>query len=346
MPRITKERGYVGFVTGRQYKYARGLGDYRWEPRPKSWQAVMLPEVQALLSTLAMYLPLRPRAILYRLMGLTIKDANGNTIKVTKADNERLIDLLSMARRGGQIEWEAIDDGRTVSHEREGYDDPLHYLQATIDHIIEHYMRKLRQGQRWYIELWVESAGYLPVLERTCDEYGVKMISGSGFNPVPSIRESALNALARWKKHGQRTLLVFLGDCDDSGITRIERTNADMRQFWIDQFGGNGETVEANGQTFTITTVCNTLIKSVMLGLTQQQAIDLALLDENGKRAVPGKPGKFELEAVPPDVVIDWVRACFEEHTDMTVLAETIESSEAEAKRLVAAIQRLIKRWK
>jgi hypothetical protein len=338
MPRKKKNRGYTGRWTGHEYTKARGLGDYRWEPQSDSWQNTMLPEVQQVLVDNAAYLPLRPRAILYRLMGKRL---------ATKADNDRLIDLISSARRAGFIEWDDIDDGRTVFYDIGGFDDPKHFWQATVERIEQVYRRRRRQGQKYFIELWVESAGYLPVLERTAAAYGAVLISGSGFNPIKRIRQSALDAHARLKKDGQRTVLIFLGDLDEAGITRIERSDADIRQFFTDAMGGDDEIVTMkDGREIPVTTITEFVITSEWLGLRHEQAVDLKLLDENGDPAQSGKPGKFELEAVPPAIVVGWVQEAFERYTDMDVLQVTKDAADEERTRMMDALKRMIKRWK
>jgi hypothetical protein len=337
MPRKKKERGYVGRLTGREYPSARGLGEYQWEPNPGSWQDTTLTEIKKILTTNAAYLPLRPRAILYRLMGQRL---------ATKADDSRLTDLITSARRSGYIDWDDIDDGRSVVIDIGGYDDPADYWRSTVSDIEHAYRRALRQNQDWFIELWVESAGYLPVLERVAGEFGAVLITGSGFNPVKRIRQSAIDARERFVTTHQRTILIFLGDCDPSGMTRIDRSDSDIRQFFIDAMGGNEATRDLDGEDYPVSAIVDYVLQSEWLGLTADQAVDLGLLDENGNPAVAGKAGKFELEAVPPATVVGWVRDAFERYTDMAVLETTKETAEVERTRMSAAVKRMIKRWK
>lgn len=337
MPRKKKERGYVGRLTGRSYPTARGLGDYPWEPNSGSWQHDTLIEIKKILTANAAYLPLRPRAILYRLMGQRL---------ATKADDGRLTDLIGSARRAGFIAWDDIDDGRSVVLDIGGYQDPADYWRATVADIEEAYRRHLRQNQEWYIELWVESAGYLPVLERVAGEFGAVLITGSGFNPIKRIRQSALDAKARYVATQQRTILIFLGDCDPSGMTRIDRSDSDIRQFFIDSMGGNEATREIDGEDYPVSAIVDYVLQSEWLGLTRDQAVDLGLLDENGVKAVIGTAGKFELEAVLPATVVGWVRDAFERYTDMAVLETTKETADTERTRMSAAVKRMIARWR
>jgi hypothetical protein len=339
MARKKKNRGYVGRFSGKEYPEARGLGDYQYEPQAGSWQRSRLAVIQQILRDNADYLPLRPRAILYRLMGKRL---------ATKADDGRVTDLIASARRSGYIAWEDIDDGRTVTFDIGGYDDPSGFWNWAGRYIERSYRRKRRQGQKWWIELWVESAGYLPVLQRTAATYGAKLVSGSGFNPILEIRKSALAASKRYIDSGQRTVIFYLGDYDDSGITRIDRTDADMRQFFIDNEGGDDATFESGGKTISARAVCEYIIKSEWLGLRPEQAVDLGLLDADGNPAEEdtAEDGKFELEAVEPADVVDWVEEAFERYTDMDVLAATEETAKAERERMVGSMKRLAKRWK
>jgi hypothetical protein len=196
---------------------------------------------------------------------------------------------------------------------------------------IEHaYRRALRQNQDWFIELWVESAGYLPVLERVAGEFGAVLITGSGFNPVKRIRQSAIDARERFVTTHQRTILIFLGDCDPSGMTRIDRSDSDIRQFFIDAMGGNEATRDLDGEDYPVSAIVDYVLQSEWLGLTADQAVDLGLLDENGN----------------PATVVGWVRDAFERYTDMAVLETTKETAEVERTRMSAAVKRMIKRWK
>ena len=324
---------YVGRFSGREYN-GRALGDADYRPQLGSWQDRILPRIQQILVDNAAYLPLRPRAILYRLMGMRL---------ATKADAEKVNNLVIAARRAGLIAWDNIDDGRTVVYDFGGYEDPANFWADTRRRVQRQYRRHLRQGQEWWIEIYVESAGYLPVLERTAANYGALVISGSGFNPVPRLRQTAMEAHERFAEDNTRTCVLFLGDLDWSGVTRIDRADADIRQFFIDGLGE--EDIEVGDSVVTRRQLCEHIIHSEWIGLTHEQAVELHLLDENGDEARQDVEGKFELEAVQPGDVVQWVVDACERYTDMDVLDELKETAIEERTQMSETIDALIAEW-
>lgn len=329
MTKAKAGRDYVGRFSGTAYTNARGLGDYQWKPQDDSWQGQVLPVIEQILVDEAAYLPLRPRAILYRLMGKRL---------ATKADNKRLNNLVADARRSGYIEWEDIDDGRTVTYDIGGFSGPADYWAWVKRSVSSTYRRHRRTDQPWWIEIYVESAGYLPVLERTAAAFGAVVISGSGFNTVARLRQTALEAHERYDS-GQRTAILFLGDYDPSGVIRMDRSDADIRQFFIDscvEYGG-GRSDEV-GNWMSAEDLCEYVIESRWIGLRPEQAAELQLPED------PEKPGKWELEAVPPATVIAWVTEALAEFTDADELAAVKAASVADQIGLTASLDRLAKR--
>jgi hypothetical protein len=312
--------GYVGRFTGRRYPYSNPRGYYAWEPQADSFHGRNLAVVQKLLIDLQQYLPLRPRSILYRLMGMG---------RATKDDGAKVIELCSFGRRAGLIDWDDIDDGRTIERHPAGFDGPAEYFGIMSRRIEQEYQRSLRQGQQYWLEMYVEAGGYISTIERTCFNYGVPVISGSGFNAIGRLRETAIDAVDRWTKDATQTVVLLLGDRDRSGETRVDRVDADIRAFIDGEVANLGGWDDVTSEDILIT-------KHLGLTAAQVQAMKLT----------PTKSGTVELEAVSPAIVVGWVQAACEWYTNKATLAATKAATAADIEWMTKEMDAFMKRLK
>ena len=215
--------------------HPRPKGLASWSPRPGSKNARILTATQVLLfGVYADRWPLGSREVGYVLTG----DEYG----FTKTDIDAVEDVLVRARRAGLIPWEAISDGRTGSSApwavRDGGDGADQLLATLATAQLDR-----QAGQVFRVEVWAEAMGWLPRLERLCNERGVEVRSGSGSVPVPAIRDAVQRAIRAWNKSDGRvrTVLLSTGDLDLHGIRNIARPFADDVTAFARDFGARDE---------------------------------------------------------------------------------------------------------
>jgi hypothetical protein len=270
-----------------------------WRPHRKS--QIMLGQVQQILEEYAAHLPITARQVYYRMIG-GYRHPKGAKFQ------QALGDLLTNARRAGEIPFESIRDDGIMGG---GYWPPdlrtfLHGLD--LDRKWYRPDRQLEQDVR--LEVWCEAAGMLPQLQKVADDYSIPVYSCGGFNSLTAIRQIVDSITAEERD----TVVLHLGDYDPSGVAIFERVVTDVSAFIQE---------DAPGCTF----------EGVRVALTEEQIIEHALpldpittRDSRSKAWIArGKTEKCELEALPPDVIAATLRETIEELIDPDVRDEAVD---------------------
>lgn len=275
-----------------------------WRPQAKT--RALLDDVSAVLSLYSAYLPLTIRQIFYRLHA-----AHG----YEKSDKayQNLVECLGKARRAkilpplGTIR----DDGVTVEAP-EGFHG-MPDFRAVVRSLAADYRRDRLDGQTVAVELWCEAAGMVPQLSRVATDYGVPVFSGSGFDSLTAKVEAA-----RRSAGANRPLVVLhVGDHDPSGVHLFSSAAEDVSA-WASYFGGSVE------------------FERIAVTVEQIEALDLptAPPKPSDNRAFRGET--CQAEALDPATLATIVREAIESWLDLDVLADLIETEEAERAELIA----------
>jgi hypothetical protein len=136
-----------------------------------------------------------------------------------------------------------------------------------------------------------------PQLARACTGLPVFVVSGGGMNSVTLIRDQAKAIVA----DGRESVIVYVGDLDDHGETIEDRLADDLAAF-VEDLGGEPP-------------------RFVVAAITVTQA------ESHGLPQNPEKPGQWQAEALPPDVLAQVVRQAVEAEVD----ADALEQAHADA---------------
>ena len=281
----------------RDYRKRRPLGLAPWKP-----QARTLPLVEAIDEVLDEYRafwPLLARQVYYRLIGL------GFPVAKTKGGADGVGDKLNRGRRSGRWPWEAIhDEGAVRSSVGGGYSGPADFWGLVRD-LAEHYRRDLHAGQPRRVIVWCEAAGMVPQIEDACAGLPVLVRSGSGMNSVTLLKEQADESV----DDERPTVVLYVGDLDEWGQTIEDRVADDLAAF-VDDLGGDLDRLRF-----------------------QTIAITAAQAEIHGLPGNPEKPGEFQAEALPPDVLARIVQDAVEAEVDAAAVekAKATEGAEREA---------------
>lgn len=287
---------------------SRPVGYAPWNPRGETQDR--LDQILAVLDGHADFWPITPRQVLYRLMGRG---------EATKADAEKIGEYINRGRRAGFIPWEAIGDGRTEAVFPVICDDPEAFF-AEMRQSASVYRLDRQAGQPFYIEVVVEAAGAVEQVFRTTVDYGVPVLSGSGFVSITALRGMVLRAEARTAP----TMVLVAGDLDPAGHDIRARVATDVAAF------AEGHDADISVQT---------------IALTEAQVDDLGLIrapmDPKKRTKYPWWPHDWtvELEAISPADLSAIVSSAIESLTDADTRQAVIDREADERTELMRDLE-------
>lgn len=236
-----------------------------------------------------------------------------NIIANTEREYKNLIDLMTEARMGGLISWEAIED-RTREYitylVQEDAGDSLMGAENNVQF-------DLWARQEIYVEYWVEKEALLGVVQRPCERYSVPYMACKGYLSASEAWRASQRFLQA-VENGKVPLLLHLGDHDPSGID-MTRDNLERLNHFLSGHGYAGE------------------IKVRRLGLNRDQVKryrpppNPAKLKDSRADAYIAEHGSvsWELDALEPRVIdaliADAIRAVIDVEAWNEALAEQTE---------------------
>lgn len=299
-PKVTPSR-----KTGRNRGY---IDSYR--PQVKTRE--LLEQAQAVLDEYRDYWPLTIRQVFYRMVGAYGYDKS-------EAAYGRLCHHLANARRGRLIPFSAIRDDGVTTYHRNHFEDRDAFL-GHIRRLGQNYTRDKLAGQDIHLEVWCEAAGMLPQLDDVAEPYSVRAYSSGGFDSLTSKKHLA----DRICRIGKPTVILHLGDFDPSGESIFDSVAEDVQAF-----------VEADRPWATVS------VQFERIALTREQVrhYDLptapAKITDSRSKAWEG--GTCQLEALPPNVIADIVRAEIERHIDQDQFQQDSDM-QAHERRLISGL--------
>jgi hypothetical protein len=129
----------------------------------------------------------------------------------------KLSNLLKKGRMAGVIDWDAIEDRIRVPklpYYVFGIDD-------AIDDTINYYRLDRMEGQKKYIEVWVEKDALSNVLSRVTEQYHIRLIVSRGYNSVTAIYDAYKRIKRNLATDKESALILYLGDHDPSGLDMV-----------------------------------------------------------------------------------------------------------------------------
>lgn len=130
-------------------------------------------------------------------------------IKNNHGQYQQLSDKLSRAREQGLVPWKHIYDGSRSMVMPDVYDpDDLQIPDP------DWFMRDPTSEQENYVEVWVEKAGNIPILEPICKKYFVRLVSTGGRTSV-TYKHDGAERFRDWdSKPGT---ILYVSDLDADG---------------------------------------------------------------------------------------------------------------------------------
>jgi hypothetical protein len=252
------------------------------------------------------------RQVYYRLVALQVILNNLNSYK-------RLSKILTVARENGNVDPAKFEDRRRYTEGGyTGYlniDDFLKIKKEEFLYSWQHYQRKPWQGQKDYVEIWVEKDALASQLIEVADQFGVLVAVTSGYSSYTFLQDAVVRITDAVDQGRHPSLLCFC-DFDPSGEDMVRDLGARLERYGIDD--------------------ATDIIHKV--ALTREQ-IDEYQLPPNPTKITDGRRGKFiaehgdecvELDALDPPVLQSLVRRSITRHIDAGIWNPLQEISEKE----------------
>jgi hypothetical protein len=213
--------------------------------------------------------------------------------------------LIDKARWAGYIDWEAIED-RTRNYLGHGYwewDDPGQYLDAAADS----YTQNRWMDQPYHVEVWVEKEALIDVVRRAVNYRDGGYFACRGNVSSPEIYNAARRYEDAITRRDKNVLVLHLGDHDPNGIDMSRDNDARLTEI-LDHQGVDLDRFE---------------FRRIALNMDQVRQYNPP---PNPAKSTDSRYGGYierfggeswELDALPPQVLVDLIRSEIDQVVDM-----------------------------
>jgi hypothetical protein len=268
----------------------------------------------------------------------------------TEKSYKRLGNIISRARLGGYLDWDAIEDrARQPVVWRE-----FESTRSLLDWASRSYRLPRLKGQPVYVELWVEKDALAGVLEPLAARYHVTLMVNRGYSSSSAMKDSADRIRSACVRNGsQEARILYLGDMDPSGEDMVrdikERidtfTNEGLLIDWDAEEEDGGPKIEDYSEMRERQPQLYVGVQKLALTMAQvkqyQPPPNPAKLTDSRAKEYIKKYGRssWEVDALPPNVLQDLIRKSLEQHLDMELMDEVIEQEKQDKEDLYEALK-------
>jgi hypothetical protein len=233
-----------------------------------------------------------------------------NIIANKLSEYAKLSTLLTDARMYGLIDWDFIEDRVRVRKMASEFED----IPELIDVAISSYRRQRWNDQEYYVEVIVEKNALIGVLDPICRKYHISIFPNVGYGSTTVIHELA----ERFEeKQDKKCVLLYFGDHDPSGEDMVRDIKNRLEIFEVE--------VEVVKVALTIEQVNQYNLPPNPAKMSDPRASNYVA--EHGSNS-------WELDALPPNVLVDLLTNAIEEYIDMDKYTAVRELEEKEKQQL------------
>lgn len=238
-------------------------------------------------------------------------------------NNERsyknLGNCISDARLAGLIDWDAIEDRVRVPRVCSEWDD----VSDLVNSAVYSYRLPRWQGQKHYVELWVEKDALAGVLQPLAQEYHITLMVNRGYSSQSAMHEAAMRLRRKAESHESLTI-IYLGDHDPSGEDMV-RDIAER----LDMFGA---VVTVEKLALTMAQVQKYHPPPNPAKMTDSRAGDY--VRQHGNQS-------WEVDALPPDVLSKLIRKAIESRLDRSLMDDICRREKRDKTALIEAARHI-----
>lgn len=164
------------------------------------------------------------RQVFYRLV---VAHGYPNTIQSYK----ELVKAMVQGRKSSDIDADRIvDSSRPEYINNSPHRTFADCIAAEVNSMIERVDLDFWESSPVYIEVWIEKEALSRVLLPTCRKFRINLIVGKGYSSYTQIYKAACH---RFPKNGKKTIILYLGDHDPSGLHIEDK----LRQRLVEEAG-------------------------------------------------------------------------------------------------------------
>lgn len=144
------------------------------------------------------------------------------------AEYGKLSSLLVKGRMAGIVDWDAIEDRLRIPY----IPYWVYGINDAINETINSYRLDRQKDQDIHIELWVEKDALSSVLRRITSHYHIKLVVNRGYSSCTAMHDAFLR-IYEAENHGRKSLILYLGDHDPSGLDMVRDVRDRLSEFGV-----------------------------------------------------------------------------------------------------------------
>lgn len=236
-----------------------------------------------------------------------------NTFPNSEKSYDRLGAIINDARLAGLVDWHAIEDRTRNVRSSTHWSSQADIVRAAASS----YNRNKWEGQKNYVEVWVEKDALVGILDTICTELDMPYFSCRGYTSQSEMWGAA-QRLLRAQRLGKTPIILHLGDHDPSGkdMTRDITDRLALFSYGeikVDRLALNYDQIEQ-----------------------YQPPPNPAKMSDSRASAYVAEFGyeSWELDALEPSVIADLIRTAAEQFIDFSQRDKVLARQEHERKVL------------
>lgn len=237
-----------------------------------------------------------------------------------QSEYKRLGSIINDARLAGEISWSSIEDRTRNLIGFTTYESVSDFLREQVDR----YRIDLREGQKTYLEVWIEKDALTGVIAGTCHNNDVDYFACRGYVSQSEQHDAAMRIRGKLREGYDNAVILHLGDHDPSGID-MTRDIEDRMHLFLGRYDMEHQ--------FNIE----------RLALSMQQVRQYnppenpAKTTDSRFAAYMAQYGEssWELDALKPKVITKLIQDAIDTHTDADLFRERQAQMEADRARLI-----------
>ncbi len=286
------------------------------------WAASTWDLIDRILSTVELYqekgIKMTLRQLYYQLVA---GDLIPNDIKVYSKLSTFVTDL----RYNGLIDWDAIEDrGRRPIEPPE-----FSNLDDLVEAALYTYRLPRWSDQEKHVELFTEKDALSSILEPIANEYHINFCVNRGYASATAMYNLFERALRNIRK-GKKVVILYLGDHDPSGLDMIRDIEERLNEF-----------IAAPWDCIYFK------VEQVALSMNQIKKYSpppnpAKIQDPRAKGYIQRFGRKsWEVDALPPDIMIQTVKKAIEKHFQKPLYQEWIKREDIQKEELKRLVNRI-----
>lgn len=289
------------------------------------------------------------RGIVVTLRQLYYQFVSRDIIPNKQSEYKRLGSIINDARLGGMIDWDFLQDRTRNLNTQSHWSDP----SGVISSAAQSYHRDLWEGQKNYVEVWVEKDALLSVIESVCIRWDVPFFACRGYTSQSEMWGAGQRIVSKVMDEKRHCKIIHLGDHDPSGVDMTRDIHERLEGFlahhvWVDVVHRH---VKAGGSRTDEEKIVAVGLPIISEGITVNRiALNMDQIEEYEPPPNPAKltdsrstayisqhgDESWELDALDPDVLTDLIENSIREYVDEDLWNSVRDRQEKEREILTA----------